>query len=97
MVPSLVFPQTIYVYSINDFLILNSDRNDTLYGELLRYFYVGNDNRFNQSQAVYTVLQDGDGFGYVTEFLPRPILNSTDYGFFVKEFVRIEGRYGVIG
>jgi hypothetical protein len=26
-VPSPIFPQTVYVYSINDFLILNTDRN----------------------------------------------------------------------
>jgi hypothetical protein len=92
-VPSPIFPQTVYVYSINDFLILNTDRNDTLYGELLHYFYVANDKRSNQSQAVYTVLWDGDGFAYVTEFLPRPILNSMDYGFFVREFASTEGRY----
>ncbi|CAB4028479.1 Hypothetical predicted protein [Paramuricea clavata] len=93
VVPSPIFPQTVYVYSINDFLILNTERNDTLYGELLRYFYVANDKLFNQSQAVYTVLRDGDGFAYVTEFLPRPILNSTNYGFFVKEFASIEGGH----
>ena len=94
--PSLVFPQTIYVYSVNESLILSTDRNDTLYGDLLRYFYVANDNRFNQSRAVYTVLEERGSFSSVTELLPRPIFNRTDYGFFVKEFVSIEGRYDVI-
>ena len=96
VVPSLVFPQTIYVYSVNESLILSTDRNDTLYGDLLRYFYVANDNRFNQSRAVYTVLEERGSFSSVTELLPRRILNRTDYGFFVKEFVSIEGRYDVI-
>ena len=95
LVPSPIFPQAIYVYSINNLLVLNPDRNDTLYGDLLRYFYVANDYRLNQSQAVYTVLQDGGWFSYVTELLPvanpRPLLNRTDNGFFVKKFVNIHG------
>ena len=96
VVPDPVFPQTIYVYSVSGYLILQTERNDTLYGNLLRYFYVAYDNRYNQSQAVYTVRQDLNGFAYVTKFLPRLILNNTDYGFFVKEFGSVEGWYNVM-
>ena len=85
------FSQAIYVYSVHEYLILQTTRNDKLYGNLLRYFYVANDNQFNQSQAVHAVLQDQDGISYVTKFLSRPTLNNTDYVFFVKEFGTIEG------
>lgn len=85
-----------FAYYVNEYLVLETNRNDTRYGDLLRYFYVANDNRFNQSEAVYTTVQNQDGFVYVTEFLPRPILNNTDYGFFVKKFGSIEGWYNVM-
>ena len=93
--PDPEFSQTMYVYSVDEYLLLQTERNDTLYGDLLRYFYVANENRFNQSQAVLMVPQDQDGFVYVTKFIPRSVLNDTEYGFFVKEFGRIEGQYDV--
>jgi hypothetical protein len=96
LIPSPVYPQTIYVYSKDGLLIFHTDRNDELYGDLLRYFYVARDNQFNQSQAVHIVLQNQGGFSSVAELLPRPIVNRTDYGFFVKEFVKMEGKYDVI-
>ena len=75
--------------------MLNTERNDTLYGDLLRYFYVASHNSYNQSQAVRTVLQDGGWFSYVTELLPwdksRSLLNTTDEGFFVGRFASIQG------
>lgn len=96
VVPDPAFPQVMFAYYVNEYLVLETNRNDTRYGDLLRYFYVANDNRFNQSEAVYTTVQSQDGFVYVTEFLPRPILNNTDYGFFVKKFGSIEGWYNVM-
>ena len=94
VLPSTIYPQAIYVYNKNDYLILNTDRNDTLYGSLQQYFYVANDDRFNQSQAVFMVTKDIDGVTLVTNFLPTTSFSSADNAFFVKRFVDVEEGRG---
>ncbi|XP_028394857.1 uncharacterized protein LOC114518999 [Dendronephthya gigantea] len=93
VLPSSVYPQAVYVYNKNDYLILNTDRNDALYGSLQHYFYVANDNStnsLNQSHAVYMMTKDFHGITHVTSLLPRTSFSSADNTFFVKKFVDIE-------
>lgn len=91
VVPSVLFPQPIFVYSMNNYLILNTIRDDNMYGDLLHYFYVSKEDRYNKSQAVHMVLQAQDKFTYVTKLLPSPSTETTDYSFFVKKFVIFQG------